>query len=466
MPGSISPRPSADGFTALAPLAQWMLLESAYKELAFPRPTRFVPALFVAAIPAVTGQFWALAWLLVVVTGLAAGRPAHAAFERRAANAERAPWVRRYRLLLVSQSACLSAGGLLAALHAPLPGCILAATAIAFKLTDIGLDPFLNDAVRVRSAILAAPLALGAVCRALMLHGGPGFLELAAIMAVWAAASTFLARGAGSRLDAMTAALHTPPVTVRNSAMAESPSEQDFQKLLGRDQTTGLPNRHSFVRLLALESERAVLASTPVTLLLVDWIGHEDYVAEHPQALVDAALNDLSNCLRTALRRRLDVLASLGNGKFALLLPATDAFGGDIVAKTALEAVSPQDAGEPAEIAQHPIRIGCATYRGKGELAATELLEFAEEALKNARNTQGRAIRHYDPTGKATRPPPFMGERPKEEKWQMETARPHVLRPEPTVQVAMSPFKARPAIAAPAPKQDQPAGVLQDEETP
>jgi diguanylate cyclase (GGDEF)-like protein len=466
MPGSTSPRGNADGFNALAPLAQWMLLESAYRELASPRATRFVPAIFLAAIPAVTGQLWGLAWLLAVMVGLAGGRPVAAAFDRRDANAERAPWVRRYCLVLVSQSACLGAGGLLAAVHGSLPACLLAATAIAFALTEAGVDPFPNEAIRLRIACLATPLAVGAALRAVLLQGGPSFVEMAAIVLVWAGGSTLLARAFASRLDVMAAALPQAPVPVLDSTVTASPGQQDFQRLLGRDQVTGLPNRHSFVRLLGLESERAVLASTPLTLLVVDWIGYAQDADRLPKALVESALNDLANCLRAVLRRRLDVLASLGNGKFALLLPATDAFGGDVVAKAALAAILPESNGGEAAESDGPIRIGCATYRGKGPLVATDLLEFADEALKNARNTQGHAIRHYDHTGKATRPPRFLGEQPKEETRYTDIVKPHLVRSDPTGQKAIFPHKPRLAIDATAAMQDQRAGVLQDQESP
>jgi diguanylate cyclase (GGDEF)-like protein len=471
MPGSTATRGNADGFTALSPLAQWMLLEYAYRELARPRFTRFVPAIFVAAIPIVTGQLWGLVWLLAIMIGLAWGRPVAAAFDRHDANADRAPWVRRYRLVMALQSACLGAGGLIAAIHGSPAACVLAATAIAFALTKIGLDPFLNDAIRLRSAILAAPLAIGAALHAVVLHGGPSFVAISAIVLVWTAGSTALARATAGRLDVMTATLQRAPVALPNSAvlqsaMAKSPGEQNFQKLLGRDQVTGLPNRHSFIRLLALESERAVLASTPVTLLVVDWIGYAQDADHHPEVLVESALNDLANCLRGVLRRQLDVLASLGQGKFALLLPATDAFGGDAVAKAAMAAILPEATGELADDGEAPVKIGCATYRGKGGLSATALLEWAEEAVQNARKTQRQSIRHYDPTGKATRPPPFMGERPKEEARFMATGPRDLPQSGSAKQTAIAAHKPMLVIQAEVAQPPQPAIALHNTAAP
>jgi diguanylate cyclase (GGDEF)-like protein len=466
MPGSTSPQGQPDRFAALTPLAQWQLLESGFSELASPRLIRFVPALFIAAIPAVTFKPWGLAWLLAVAIGLAAGHPVAAAFDRRPANAERAPWLRRYRQVLAWQAACLGAGGFLTALLGALPACLLAATAIAFAVTEAGFDPFPSTATRQRMAILAAPLAAGAVLHAALLHGGPVFLAIAAAMIVWAAANALLAHATASRFEAITAALNKPPAAVLNGAVAESPGEQDFQKLLGRDQITGLPNRHSFMRLLALESERAALASSPLTLLVVDWIGHDEYAENHPESLVDSALTDLANCLRTTLRRRLDVLASLGKGKFALLLPSTDAFGGETVAKAVLAAVSPDEADEQPEDSQTAVKIGCATYRGKGSLAATDLLSFAEDALQNARKSMDRSIRHYDPIGKATRPPPFVGDRPKEDTRFLDAAQPLLLRSPPIVPKAIFPRKPMLVIENAADTQAQQEDMLQDQENP
>jgi diguanylate cyclase (GGDEF)-like protein len=460
MLGSISPRDRADGLTALAPLAKWMLLESAYGELAAPLITRFVPAVFIAAIPALTGQLWALAWLLAVLAGFALGRPAAAAFERQAATAERDAWVRRYRLVAAAQSACLGAGGLLAALDGSMPACLLAAAAIGFALCDVGSDPFASDAAHPRIALLTAPLVLGAVWRATQPQGGAFFLYLAGGMLVWAAGSALLSRGTASRLDAITAAMHKMPAPVAHGLRAQTPADQDFRRLLGRDQITGLPNRHSFMRLLALESERAVLAAAPLTLLLVAWIGHEEHVDDHLRAAADAALGDLAKCLSSTLRRRLDVIASLGYGNFGLLLPATDAYGGDAVAKTVVAAILRDHFGDEAAPAESPVKIGCATYRGKGPLAENDLLEFAEEALRHVRATPNQCIRHYDPTGKATRPPPFKGKRPKEETRFSDSAKPPRLRARPAAPKPVGARARAAAIEAPAAAQAQPDGVL------
>jgi diguanylate cyclase (GGDEF)-like protein len=459
MQRSTLPSSSEDSLTALAPSAQWMVLESGYKELASPSLTRVVPALFIAAIAPVTGQLWSLGWLLAVMMSQAAGRWAGAAFDRRSANAEPSPWVRHYRLTVASQAVCLGAGGLFAAAHDSLHACLFAATAIGFALTQAGAEPLPGAAAAPRLAILAGPMVMAAALRATLLHGGPGFLELAAVIVVWAAASALLARATASRLGAIAVALQEAPATVLDRVVPASPSDKDFQKLFGRDPLTALPNRHSFLRLLALESERAVLATAPVSLLVLDWIGYEEYHARQPQAAVDAALIELTNCIRTALRRRLDLLASLGNGRFALLLPATDAFGGEVVAKAALAAISPDDTGASEGACQSAVMIGCATYRGKGALAATELLEFAEEALRNARKTSGQSIRHYNPADKATRPPPFKGKRSKEDTLYSESAKPRLALPDPTAHRQFAQIN-------PAVKQEQTAGLLQSQGAP
>ena len=504
MPRSTLPTSGADSFAALPPLAQWMMLESAFKELARPPLTLAVPALLIAAIPLVTGQVWSLGWLLALAAALAAGRRAAAAYDRHSVSTESLRWVRLYQLVVASQAACLGAGGLFATIHDPLPACLLAAAAIGFTLAEAAIEPLPGLVPGIHIAILAAPLALGAALRATLLHEGAGFLVLTAVTAIWAGGCVLLAQTNRLRLHTIALALREPASAVLDHAVPASPSEKDFQKLFGRDQLTGLPNRHSFLRLLALESERAVLASAPVTLLIVAWVGHAEYADDRPE--VGMALVDLANCLRTALRRQFDLLASLGNGKFALLLPATDAFGGQAVAKAALAAISPEEgSGQhavdmvagvnqtglkmtgPAEIGHEdasqaksraettgvqaapshsPVVIGCATYSGKGTLAPTELLEYAEEAWRNARNTKGQTIRHYDPTGKATRPPPFKGKPPKDELRFSRTPRPSLAQPGAGTKEAIAANNPLLRIEASTVKQDQPAGVLQNQETP
>ncbi len=481
MQKSTFPASGRDGFAGLAPLAQWMLLESAYRELASPNLTRIVPALFIAAMAAVTGHPWSLGWSVAVVMGLAAGRWAAAAFDRRAATAEFAPWLRHYRRTVALQAVCLGAGGFFAAVHESLPACLLAAAAIGFALSQAGAEPSPGAPAAPRLAILAGPMALGGALRATLLGGGPGFAELTGVIVVWAIASVLLARATAFRLGAISAAVREPPAAVLDRVVPATPSEKNFQALFGRDQVTNLPNRPSFLRLLALESERAVLASTPATLLMLAWVGYEDYAARQPPAAVDAALIELATCIRTALRRRLDLLASMGDGKFAVLLPATDAFGGEVVAQAALAAISPGDrsTGAGAEAVsrnalgaipsdeadgetgtpQSPVVIGCATYGGKGTLAATALLEFAEEALRDACNAPEQPIRHYNPTGKATRPAPFKGTKPTEATPYSDATKPRTVRHEPTGQ------RQFPRIN-PTVKQNPAGAILEDQKTP
>jgi diguanylate cyclase (GGDEF)-like protein len=188
----------------------------------------------------------------------------------------------------------------------------------------------------------------------------------------------------------------------------------DFQKLLGRDQTTGLPNRHSFMHLLAQESARAFRAETALSLLLVAWDEHGTTASRLEAAAMDARIAGIARRLRGTLHRQQDILASLGGGRFAVVLPFTDAFGAKTVAENLQAALRAPvlDADGSEAGASVAISVGAATYCGKGLLPETQLLHFAEEALCAARNTGGDRISRYDPMVDTLRPAAYAGAKP------------------------------------------------------
>jgi GGDEF domain-containing protein len=190
------------------------------------------------------------------------------------------------------------------------------------------------------------------------------------------------------------------------------PPAAEFQKTQGRDQLTGLPNRPCFTHYLTVQATLAAQLETRLSLLVIDWAGHTA-----PGVRVDARnrrLSEVADLLRATLRRPHDMLGCLGRGRFAALLPFTDATGAEYVAKNLKSAlcvpgqldaepppvneaawseaimfgkrpVSARSLYEEPVAARNPhsattLNIGMASYCGKGPLQPETMLFAAERA--------------------------------------------------------------------------------------
>ena len=212
-----------------------------------------------------------------------------------------------------------------------------------------------------------------------------------------------------------------PAASAAPAAAAEpAPPAFDFQKTLGRDQVTGLPNRPCFAHLVTAQSQLAARMEARLSLVIIGWEGYA--APSYSRKARDEVMAGFAAKLRDKLQRAHDMLGSLGDGQFGILLPFTDGAGADMVARrlrAMLQAAAQQapvappdmelDAAPPpgpdetmpeAEPAVPPLVVGVATYCGKGKLADDALLATAERALAFALlQHDGERLVRYDVAG-------------------------------------------------------------------
>jgi diguanylate cyclase (GGDEF)-like protein len=388
----------------LPPMAQWHLLEAAFANLRAPGLAAFLPAAAGLVGYVVLGRVWYLGWALATLAGIVVAKRVAGAFDLRSSGVPAASWARTAAATAWGQAACAGVGGFGAALDSNPATCLIVVWPLYNAMAQSCAAAPLARIARGQVVLLATPLV--AVC---LLSGTPLFSVIGGLFVLHALASLALADGAVARAETLATAESRRAEMPISGAISLPPAAESFQKLLGRDQTTGLPNRHSFMHLLGQESLRAFRAETHLSVLLVAWDGFDAFEATHPQHVVDEALSQISKRLRTRLRRPADILASLGGGRFGVVLAFTDAFGAATVARNLQEALGTPELGEEsgADLPRVPLSIGAATYCGKGLLPDGQLFEFAEEALANARKAGGNSIRRYDPTSTTLRPPPY-----------------------------------------------------------
>lgn len=410
LPGPIMPRPFralAVAFTSLpnlSPSLQWRLVSSAMDCLRNAAPRTACTAFGPVAGFAVTGTAWYLAWAAVMIAAAAGGRRLAASFARRPPGDSPHIWARHYATVSAAQAGVIGLGAAAAMLQGNPVACLLCLVPIGAAAAAYAAQGKLLGPARTHLILLLAPItAAGFATRS------PPLVATALLAAVELGWTLGLARGA---VEEAVAAPASPAPGVRQTSGAGAPTiGAELQRLLGRCQVTGMPNRHSFIHVVNEESLRAHRAGSNLSLLLVQWDDYERLAdAEAPEA-VDAALTDLARRLRPQARRPTDFVGNLGGGRFGVLLPGTDALGAAAVARNVQAAAKAADfdAAKGVMGVCAALSIGVATYCGKGMLLDDQLLTFAEEALNSARRTGGDKVARYDPMTETLRPPRFAG---------------------------------------------------------
>jgi len=175
-----------------------------------------------------------------------------------------------------------------------------------------------------------------------------------------------------------------------------------MRSAVSMDFPTGALTRRALDKALTQEFLRAQRSGAPMALLLADIEGFAAYNAEMGEAKGEACLKSVAAALRVAAHRPIDVLSRFAGGKFALLLPETDAKGASTVAQRAIAAVDEmQISPRAAPIGRVTLCVGggCRdSSRSSSRAAAVpnDLIEAAEQALKRGRSAGGHQVRMLD----------------------------------------------------------------------
>ena len=159
------------------------------------------------------------------------------------------------------------------------------------------------------------------------------------------------------------------------------------------DFLTGAVTRRRLEKALTQEWLRAGRSAAPLSLLLADIDGFCAYNAEYGEEAGDGCLRRVAATLRSVGHRPTDVLGRYGGGKFALLLPETDAAGAITVAQRAIDAVDGMRIAHAACTGTGHITLSVggiclgASRSDEAQGAVTDdLLEAAERALTHAKS--------------------------------------------------------------------------------
>jgi diguanylate cyclase (GGDEF)-like protein len=211
--------------------------------------------------------------------------------------------------------------------------------------------------------------------------------------------------------DFISKPLHAPLVLARVRTYQRLKSLSDtlsntLRTTVTMDFLTGAVTRRELEKTLTTEWLRAQRSSASLALLLADIDGFAAYNAVAGDEAGDACLKSVADALRSAAQRPTDVLGRYSGGRFAMLLPETDARGAGVVAQRAIDAVHGLQIRNPALPAGDRISLsvgaGCrvSSRSTPTNAAATmvpdDLMAAAEQALQIAKSAGGHQARVMD----------------------------------------------------------------------
>ena len=170
-----------------------------------------------------------------------------------------------------------------------------------------------------------------------------------------------------------------------------------LQTVVWTDALTGVANRRFLDQALSGAGRRELLASQPLSVLMID-IDHFRRLNEACGYVAgDACLRDVAKALRQALVRPGDVLARYGGEEFIVLLQEAGSTGAIVVAERLRAAVEALRIVHPAHPDHSPgvvtVSIGAASAALQSCASTESLIAAADKALYEAKSSGRNQVR-------------------------------------------------------------------------
>lgn len=161
---------------------------------------------------------------------------------------------------------------------------------------------------------------------------------------------------------------------------------EELRTLSQTDAMTGLPNRRAFNERLEYILAQQARQQLPAALILMDVDHFKKYNDTYGHPAGDEALQKIAHCLRTSLRRELDMPARLGGEEFGVLLQgvtAAQACAAAELIRATLQGLAIEHRASPP-LGVMTLSLGVAALTDKDN--ATTLYRRADEALYRAKD--------------------------------------------------------------------------------
>ena len=159
-----------------------------------------------------------------------------------------------------------------------------------------------------------------------------------------------------------------------------------LQRLAALDPLTGVYNRRFGLGRLHEEFQRSVRSTIPLGLLMMD-IDHFKSVNDtYGHQIGDRILQSMASIIRTVLREG-DILVRYGGEEFLAILPAAASEDLKLVGERIRRSVEESALMEGKQSIRVTISIGGAAYPNQNVEKENALLQLADEALNQAKDT-------------------------------------------------------------------------------
>jgi diguanylate cyclase (GGDEF)-like protein len=162
-------------------------------------------------------------------------------------------------------------------------------------------------------------------------------------------------------------------------------SHERLVHLAYTDGLTGLANHNHFLDRLEEELSRVVRHGKVLSLLFLDLDHFKLINDDHGHQCGDMVLEAVASILRSSIRRS-DVPGRYGGEEFAVMLPETGADSAFVLAERIRQRVADREFDLNGRIVQITISAGVATYPGRGEMSARDLIDAADASLYAAKH--------------------------------------------------------------------------------
>jgi two-component system cell cycle response regulator len=163
---------------------------------------------------------------------------------------------------------------------------------------------------------------------------------------------------------------------------------QELEALSVTDEMTGLLNHRAMQQRLRDEFARAQRYNDPLSVIMIDVDYFKRINDTHGHITGDRALEKLSKILKKSVRD-IDILARYGGDEFLVILPQTHFAGALAVGERMLRNTHAETLTTETETISLTISVGVAFYPNKNIRTVEELVQFADQALYQAKH-EGR----------------------------------------------------------------------------
>ncbi|WLQ12379.1 PleD family two-component system response regulator [Hahella aquimaris] len=181
-------------------------------------------------------------------------------------------------------------------------------------------------------------------------------------------------------------------VKARTRNLLELVRNRDLlKKLTLTDALTGVPNRRNFQEVYRREWFRACRAREPLSLIMIDIDNFKRFNDFYGHPAGDACLQKVAKMIYQVRKRNTDFVARLGGEEFVVILPDTDAEGGQRFADAMLNAVRKLAIAHEHNDGKKIVTIsaGLVTCYPGPHISRENLLSTADECLYQAKK-EGR----------------------------------------------------------------------------